>query len=80
MQTNYTKRFTEVIAVAPDGMTYVIQRRCKALAGDDDQHAYFYCCLPDGQIVSWLGPNQYQLSDGTTLVAVAGRQTSSAGR
>lgn len=75
MQTNYPKRLTEVIAVAPDGMTYVIQRRCMTFASDDDQHAYFYCCLPDGQIVSWVGANQYQLSDGTALIAVARRTT-----
>lgn len=75
MQTVYTKRPTVLIAVSPDGTTFVIERRCRSLPCDDGEQAFFYCCLQDGSAVSWLGENYYQLSDGTTLLAVACRLT-----
>lgn len=79
MQTVYTKRPTELIAVSPDGTTYVIERRCRALPCDEGEQAFFYCCLSDGSSVSWLRENQYRLPDGTTLVAVACRLAKSDG-
>ena len=75
MHTVYTKRTTELIAVSPNGTTYVIQRRCRSLPCDDGEQAFFYCCLQDGSAVSWMGQNHYQLSDGTALLAVACRLT-----
>ncbi|MNV82024.1 hypothetical protein D3C71_1757350 [compost metagenome] len=75
MHTSYTKRPTELIAVDPDGITYIIERRCKSLPCDDGEQAFFYCCLRDGQLVSWLGENHYQLTDGTALLAIACRLT-----
>ncbi|MNV33639.1 hypothetical protein D3C71_1250140 [compost metagenome] len=73
MQTHYTKRSIELIAVGPDGTTYVIERRCTSLPCEDGEPAFFFCCLQDGSAVSWLGENHYQLSDGTALLAVACR-------
>ncbi|MGS1109129.1 hypothetical protein ACVCNH_22935 [Achromobacter anxifer] len=73
MQPHYTKRIIEVIAVALDGTKYVIQRRCKVLAGDDGEYAYFYSSLADGRVVSWLGANRYRLPDGTAVHAISSR-------
>jgi hypothetical protein len=66
----YTKRAIEMLAVAADGQIYRIERRCRALPGDDEG-SYFYCCLPDGQLVTWLGNGQYELKDGTHVQIVA---------
>jgi hypothetical protein len=75
MEAHYTKRPMELVAVDRDGVTYIIERRCRSLPCDDGQQAFFYCCLRDGQPVSWHGENNYQLSDGTALLAVACRLT-----
>lgn len=75
MKTVYTKRPRELIAVGPDGTTYVIERRCRSLPCDDGEQAFFYCCLQDGTGVVWLGENLYQLADGSTVQAVACRLT-----
>lgn len=79
MHTVYTKRATELIAVSPNGTTYVIERRCRSLPCDDGEQAFFYCCLPDGSPVSWQGENNYKLSDGTALLAVACRLVGTTG-
>jgi len=68
--TDYTKRALELIAVASDGNTYRIERRCQALPGDEDGSVYF-CCLPDGGQVTWLGDGKYELPDGTIVRVVA---------
>lgn len=68
--TYYTKRTFEVLAVANDGRTYRIERRCQLLPGDEDA-SHYYCCLPDGQLVTWLGKGRYELPNGT-VVQIAG--------
>lgn len=75
MQKHYIKRPTELVAVDSEGITYIIERRCKSLPCDDGEPSFFYCCLRDGQLVSWLGENHYQLADGTALLAIACRLT-----
>lgn len=68
--SSYSKPILELMAVADDGTTYRIERRCRILPGED-LPAFFYCCLPDGQHVSWLGSGRYQLPDGTIVQMVA---------
>jgi hypothetical protein len=68
--TDYTRRALDWIAVASDGNTYRIERRCRTLPGDEDG-SHFYCCLPDGREVAWLGDGVYELPDGTVVKVVA---------
>lgn len=68
--TDYTKQALELIAVGSDGNTYRIERRCLTSPGDEDG-SHYYCCLPDGQQVIWLGDGNYELPDGTVVKAVA---------
>ena len=72
MANDYTKRVLDVLAASEDGTTYRIERRCRSLPGDEEG-AFFYCCLPDGQLVAWLGQGQYELPDGTVVRIVASR-------
>lgn len=67
MPANYPERTIAVIATAQDGTSYRIERRASSLPGDRGADAFFYCCLPDGQPVGWLGYGQYQLPDGTVV-------------
>ncbi len=67
MPANQVKRPIAVVAIADDGTRYRIERRARALPGDKGDGAFFYCCLPDGQAVGWLGYGQYQLPDGTVV-------------
>lgn len=67
MGTNLSPRPIAVIAIADDGTTYRIERRCRTLPGDSTAGGFFYCCLPDGSSVSWLGRGRYQLADGTVV-------------
>lgn len=67
MPANDVKRSIAVIAMAGDGKTYRIERRNRTLPGDKGQNAFYYCCLPDGQAVGWLGYGTYQLPDGTIV-------------
>ncbi|MNK75323.1 hypothetical protein D3C87_948620 [compost metagenome] len=67
MPANQVKRPIAVVAIADDGTRYRIERRARALPGDKGVSAFFYCCLPDGQSVGWLGYGQYQLPDGTVV-------------
>lgn len=70
MMNNYSKPILELMVAADDGTTYRIERRCRFLPGEEHP-AFFYCCLPDGQHVSWLGSGRYQLPDGTIVQMVA---------
>jgi hypothetical protein len=56
-----------VIAVAPDGSTYRIERRSQFRPDQAAPDMYFYCCLPDGQVVDQIGSGTYQLPDGTIV-------------
>ncbi|MGW8306084.1 MAG: hypothetical protein ACWGIK_09720 [Achromobacter pulmonis] len=56
-----------VIAVAPDGRTYRIEQRKQVRPDDDSPGTFFYCCLPDGQVVDHIAYGTYQLPDGTIL-------------
>lgn len=67
MPANHPKRTIVVIAMAQDGTSYRIERRAHSLPGDKAEDAFFYCCLPDGQPVGWLGYGRYQLPDGTIV-------------
>lgn len=67
MPAHQLKRPIAVIAIADDGTTYRIERRARSLPGDKGASAFFYCCLPDGQTVGWLGYGQYQLPNGTVV-------------
>lgn len=67
MPANHPKRPIAVTAIADDGTTYRIERRARTLPGDKGDSAFFYCCLPDGQTVGWLGYGQYQLPNGTVV-------------
>lgn len=73
MPANQDKRPIAVVAIADDGKRYRIERRSRALPGDKGESAFFYCCLPDGQAVGWLGYGQYQLPDGTIVRTSASR-------
>lgn len=75
MSAAHVKRPIAVIAAADDGTTYRIERRNRALPGDRGVSAFFYCCLPDGQDVSWLGYGTYQLPDGTVVRTLMPRRT-----
>ncbi|WP_162941261.1 hypothetical protein [Achromobacter sp. B7] len=68
--TDYTQRALEVLAISDSGDTYRIERRCRTLPGDDDG-SHYYCCLPDGRQVAWLGDGRYELPDGTVVKVVA---------
>jgi hypothetical protein len=67
---NHKKRLIAVIAMAEDGTTYRIERRSRSLTGDEGPDAFFYCCLPDGQPVEWLGKGIYRMPDGKIAKAV----------
>ena len=67
MPAKQPQRSIAVIAIADDGATYRIERRARSLPGDQGDNAFFYCCLPDGQTVGWLGYGQYQLPNGTVV-------------
>lgn len=56
-----------VIAVAPDGKTYRIERRRQLRADEAAPGTVLYCCLPDGQVVDRIGYGTYQLPDGTIV-------------
>ena len=56
-----------VIAVAPNGSTYRIERRSQFRSNRATPDTYFYCCLPDGQVVDQIGTGIYQLPDGTIV-------------
>ncbi|TQJ96427.1 hypothetical protein FBY20_3206 [Achromobacter sp. SLBN-14] len=70
MTLDHTKRVTEIVAVDANGITYVIQRRYRAAPNHDGAWANYYCCLRDGEPVTWLGDNNYRLPDGTALLAI----------
>ncbi|MNX96268.1 hypothetical protein D3C86_1285780 [compost metagenome] len=72
MTGNHSKQIVEVIAVADDGTTYRLERRCQILRAEEEP-SFFYCCLPDGQHVDWLGSGQYRLPDGTIVRVAASR-------
>ncbi|WP_175138665.1 hypothetical protein [Achromobacter animicus] len=65
------KRVMEVVAAAADGSTYRIDRYCSQPPGDAKTSSY--CCLPDGQLVTWEGDGHYKLPDGTIVTMVASR-------
>lgn len=67
MSAKQVKGPIAVVAIAEDGKRYRIERRARSLPGDKGENAFFYCCLPDGQAVGWLGYGQYQLPDGTIV-------------
>lgn len=70
--TNHAyKRVMEVVAAAADGTTYRIDRYSSAATGNGKSHSY--CCLPDGQLVTWQGDGHYKLPDGTVVTMVASR-------
>lgn len=56
-----------VIAVAADGTTYRIERRSQLRPQEAPANTFFYCCLPDGQLVDQIGSGTYQLPDGTIV-------------
>ncbi|CAB3730722.1 hypothetical protein [Achromobacter kerstersii] len=72
MMNAQTKRVMEVVAAAEDGTTYRINRYCRS---EPDQPAdpHYFCCLQDGQLVSWRGDGNYELPDGTIVTTVATR-------
>jgi len=70
MTSDQSEQVIEVIAVADDGTTYRIERRCQFFHGEEHP-SFFYCCLSDGQLVAWLGSGRYQLPDGTVVQEVA---------
>jgi hypothetical protein len=67
MPANPGKSSIAVVAIADDGRRFRIERRARTLPGDKGENAFFYCCLPNGQTVGWLGYGQYQLPDGTVV-------------
>ena len=71
MPANQARRLIAVTATADDGRTFRIERRNRSLPGDKGEHAFFYCCLPDGQAVGWLGYGTYELPDGTVVRTLA---------
>lgn len=56
-----------VIAIAEDGTTYRIEKRSRPVPGDCGGNTYFYCCLPHGEIVTWLGGGHYQLPNAVVV-------------
>ncbi|CAB3917159.1 hypothetical protein ACMU6081_11615 [Achromobacter mucicolens] len=70
MPLDHTKSTTELVAVDPNGITYIIQRRHRAIPNNDGAWANYYYCLRDGQPVTWLGDNNYRLPDGTAILAI----------
>ncbi|WP_143277268.1 hypothetical protein [Bordetella genomosp. 1] len=65
------KRVMKVVAAAADGSTYRIDKNCSQPPADANSSSY--CCLPDGQIVTWEGDEHYKLPDGTIVTRVASR-------
>ena len=70
MPENFTARFSELVAVDANGITYIIERRYRSVTCHDGAWANHYCCLRDGRPVTWLGESHYQLNDGTALLAI----------
>ncbi|HEY1092992.1 hypothetical protein H4P35_18185 [Achromobacter sp. 77] len=71
MSNQTYKRVMEVVAAAADGNTYRIDRYSSQPLGDGKARSY--CCLPDGQLVTWEGDGHYKLPDGTVVTMVASR-------
>ncbi|CAB3738804.1 MAG: hypothetical protein E2591_24560 [Achromobacter sp.] len=69
------RRPIAIIAIAPDGRTYRIERRSQFHPELAPDGTFFYCCLPDGQVVDQIGTGTYQLPDGT-IVRTRRRQNS----
>lgn len=67
-----TERLLDVWAMATDGTLYRIERHCR-IAPDSTGSEYFFCCLPDGQLVICRGDGDYELPDGTIVRTVASR-------
>lgn len=70
MPANFNETLTAVIATADDGSSYLIERRRRTLPGGKGR-VFFFCCLPNGEVVGWLGYGQYEMPDGT-IVRVRG--------
>lgn len=64
------KKMLAVIAMGDDGTTYRIERRSRNFPGDEEEHSSFYCCLPDGNPVWWLGNGRFQLHSGEIVKIV----------
>lgn len=69
VQKNQSTRSVAIIAMVENGATFRIERRSRSLPGEKVGPTYFYSCLPNGEVVTWLGAGHYQLSDGTVVRA-----------